>query len=122
MVENIRFIKDIASHIERAYVVTGNVIYFPIGNENRAKAWCESGGVYIEIVNKRSGKIDGTAFPFGNYFSKKQCSPGAPLWNQSIKNGKWQFEGQYNHVLPTFSDYESIAVDIDCYLVLFEDD
>lgn len=120
--ENIRFITSIASWIERQYIVAGDAIYYNIGNENRAKAWCDSSGVLIEIINKRTGKVDGIHFPFARYFSKKRCSAGSPLWDQHITRGKWQFEGQYSHVMPNGADYKSIAYGIESYIALFADD
>lgn len=117
--ENIKFIKRIASYCDRGYKIIGNCVYFTLNNGNVAKAYCEEMGVCIDMVNKTEGKVDCIKLPFANYFKPTQCSPGAPKWTQHIENGKWWFEAMYKHVLPTIDDYCRLAEAIDDYLEMF---
>jgi len=119
--ENIRFILEISEHLSRSgeYITVGDCIYHDLG-DNRAKTFCKSDCVVIEIINRRSGIVDRVELPFANYFTPKQCSPGAPKWHQHIDNGCWHFSRQYAHVLPTRYDYENIAYAMNDYMDLFD--
>lgn len=97
----------------------GNSAYLAFQNGNRAKLSCMNTEIVVSVFNKFEGIVDKNHFPFANYFSDKQCSPGAPKWSQYIDNGKWYFS-YMNHVLPSESDYMSMANGIDEYITLFE--
>lgn len=97
----------------------GDSAYLAFQNGNRAKLSCMNTEIVVSVFNKFEGIVDKNHFPFANYFSDKQCSPGAPKWSQYIDNGKWYFS-YMNHVLPNESDYMSMANGIDEYISLFE--
>lgn len=119
--EHIKFVTDIMLHsrLRSAMTPAGNFLLYPMKNGNVAKLCCESNGLRAEIVNKNEGTVDRTLFPFANYFKQKQCSPGAPLWDQHIENGKWYF-AQYPRCLPTNADYHKLAYAVDAYLEIME--
>ena len=119
--EHITFVLEILRHSRRRNAMTqaGNFMLCPMSNGNVAKLCCESNGLRAEIVNKKEGCVDRTLFPFANYFEKKRCSPGAPLWDQHIENGKWYFS-QYSHCLPTTSDFKKLTAAVDDYLSIME--
>lgn len=117
---NSKFIKSFTNHIKREGFLIGECYYYAFSNGNRAKLWCSNTGVNAEILHVKHGKIDSVFFPFSEYFEKVQCSQGAPFWTQHISGEKWQYEGNYNHVLPKQSDYKSIANAIETYFILFE--
>ncbi|MBR4855795.1 MAG: hypothetical protein IKU94_04125 [Bacteroidaceae bacterium] len=119
--ENIKFIRECMLSSDRGhYLTAGNFLLFPMKNGNVAKTCCESNGVRVEIVNKKDGIVDRVLFPFANYFKQKQCSPGAPLWDQHIENGEW-YSSQYKHCLPTHEDYECVAKAVDKYIKIMEE-
>lgn len=115
-----KFIKKIASYLNRTGILTGKTIYYKLQNGNRAKAWCEEYGVKMEIINQKEGKVDGTYFPFSEYFEPTQCGPRDIKWTQHIDGNHWYFENVYKHVLPKDSDYQRLADAIETYIQLFE--
>lgn len=117
--ENIQFIRQCTKHIEDVKrVEIGNVIYFPLEKGRRIKAWCNESAVCLEAIHNVSGKLDYVELPFANYFTKKRCSPGAPLWDQHIQGGKWWF-AQYPHCLPTEIDLKMIASGVEQFIRLY---
>lgn len=120
MIEHIKFAKKVTMSIPRTQTIAGNCIYYALANGNRAKVYCYSMGVTVEVINHKEGKVDSVNFPFSNYFEAVQCSPGAPKWYQHIDGGKWRFEGTYSHVLPKKTDYRRLADAIDNYIMMFE--
>lgn len=121
--ENIRFVKEMMTYVDGVkQVVVGNCIYMQIGKYNRIKAHCESHSVILEVINIHSGKVDGVELPFSAYFEPVRCSASAPLWTQHIDRGKWNFEGQYAHILPKDADYLRIGAAITAYINLFRDE
>jgi hypothetical protein len=119
--EDIKFIKKITDYILlKDRNIFGNCVYYYMANNNRAKLWCDTIGVIVEIININNGKIDEIHFPFANYFEPTQCSAGAPMWRQHIDNGYWHFEKQYKHVLPKDSDYVRLASAIYSYMEMFK--
>lgn len=115
-----KFIRKIISYVKREAKIVGSVAYYKLPNGNCAKAWCETTGVYMEIINNLDGKIDGCFLPFKEYFQPVQCSAGAPKWTQHIDGNHWYFEKMYKHVLPKDSDYLSLAQGMETYMQLFE--
>lgn len=115
-----KFIRKIISYVKREAKIVGSVAYYKLPNGNCAKAWCESDGVCMEIINKFDGKIDGCFLSFREYFQPVQCSAGAPKWTQHIDGNHWYFEEMYKHVLPKDSDYLSLAQGMETYMQLFE--
>lgn len=118
--ENIRFIERITDEIKRTRVIAGNCVYYELQHDNRAKAYCNEYGVWVEIINIAHGLIDKVHLPFSNYFEPVRCSKDAPEWTQCIENdGRWRFERMYSHVLPKPSDYKQIAFAMENYMELF---
>ena len=118
--ENIKFILKITDYVSGDREIIGNCVYYNLDNGNKIKLWCYEYGVEAEVINKTKGKIDHVVLPFKNYFAPTQCSSNAPKWTQHISNGKWNFEGQYAHVLPKESDYENLAEAIETYIEMYE--
>lgn len=118
--KNIKFIKGITDYVNMEREILGYCVYYDLENGNIAKTFCEEDGVIIHIVNKVNGMIDNIKLPFANYFTPKQCSPGAPKWNQHIeRNGEWYF-AQYDWCLPTEKDYKNIAGAMEKYIYMFK--
>ena len=120
--ENIKFIEKITDYVFNGLPrkIIGNCIYYELANGNRVKLWCYSSGVTAEVINKINGKIDSVEIPFGNYFKPTQCSSNAPTWTQHIDHGKWWFEDEYKHVLPTPDDYINLAKAIQEYIEMYK--
>lgn len=92
---NIKFIRKITDHVHRERKIIGNCVYYTLENGNRIKAYCESTGVKLEVINKMEGKVDTISLPFSNYFAPTQCSPKD-------------------------SDYDSLAQEIEEYICMYE--
>ncbi len=119
---NIKFIKSITNYISMDRTISGDCVYYDLNNGNVAKTFCYEDGVGIQIINKVNGMIDNIRLPFANYFEPKQCSPGAPKWNQHIeRNGEWYF-AQYDWCLPTEKDYMNIAKAMATYMCMFKEE
>ena len=117
--ENIKHIKRITDEIKRTRVVAGDCVYYEL-THNRAKAYCDEYGVWVEIINIVHGLVDKVHLPFSHYFEPVQCSDDAPLWTQSIeRNGCWRFEERYPHLTPKVSDYKNIAFAMENYMEVF---
>lgn len=119
--QDIKFIKRITQNLkELKFTEVGNCMYCKLHNKNLAKMWCESSGVRVDIINICNGNIDSAYLPFNKYFAPTKCSPTAPEWYQHIDNNHWYFENEYSHVVPTDSDYKSMANGILAYIMLFQ--
>lgn len=118
--EDVKFIRQITDHIKgMERQIYGNCAYYALEKDgNRAKLYCESGGVQAAIISKTAGPVDSVFFPFANYFDKVSCSKGAPEWYQHIDGNRWYFE-EYPHVLPKDKDYDRLAAGLQQYMQLF---
>ena len=117
--ENVKFIKQITDYIEFERAILGNCVYYNSANGNKVKLWCEERSVEVKVINMFNGCIDTNSFPFANYFKPTRCSANAPSWTQRIDNGKWYFSDTYSHVLPTESDYRSIADALSTFIEMY---
>lgn len=118
--ENIKFILKITDYVKGDREIIGNCVYYNLDNGNKVKLWCYEYGVGAEVINKIKGKVDRVDIPFINYFNPVQCSPKSPKWTQYITHGKWNFEEEYDHVLPKESDYNNLAIAIETYIEMYE--
>ena len=118
--EDIRFIFTITEYIDRPRTVMGNCIYYNLANGNKVKAWCYSTGIRAEVISKTQGHIDGVDLPFYRYLSPVRCSRNAPDWTQFIDKGKWNFEDQFPHTLPSEADYRKLSAALNQYIEMFE--
>ena len=106
------------SEHKNEYVIVGKYAFLTRKNGNNIKVCVTDNSVFCKVVNRTGGEIDKTELPFSQYFTQKRVSPGSPWWDQSIRNGKWEFSN-YEHCLPTRDDYAAIADALDDYICLF---
>lgn len=119
--ENIRFISSFTQYITSYHKeAVGDCVYFLISPSVRAKAFCTETAVRLELISLRCGKLDVVDIPFSHYFKPVYCSPGAPMWTQAIHDGKWRFEEEMPHLLPSKSDCMTLARTMEIYLKMFE--
>lgn len=98
----------------------GNCIYIPLESGINIKLYCISTAVVAKAISKVNGEIDSVELLFSSYFTPKQCSPNAKKWHQHIDNGRWYFTDQYQHVYPTYEDYERLAAGIEEFIDLYD--
>lgn len=118
---NIKFIKGMTKSVNLDRKIFGDCVYFDLHNGKVAKCFCNPNDVEIHIISKVNGMVDNIKLPFANYFTQKQCSSGAPKWDQYITNdNKWYFD-TYPWCLPTEQDYNNITQAIKEYIIMFKE-